>query len=123
MKNLQSSKEGYLFVDHRASPGLPADFARRMGYDPATVAEGQLLEAATKTCQHCGTVVIMNPERVRTRANCPDCGNDYICDFCDAERHKPGYVHNPIRKWIDDTLEDGFRQENDYQRLGNPLLK
>ena len=46
-------REGYLMVDHRASPGIPEDVARQIGMDPAQVKEGKLLEAATLTCSHC----------------------------------------------------------------------
>ena len=28
---------GYLFVDHRNSPGIPEDMARKMGYEPSLV--------------------------------------------------------------------------------------
>ena len=28
------TREGYAFLDHRASPGLSEDFARACGYDP-----------------------------------------------------------------------------------------
>ena len=96
-----SQSEGYLFVDHRASPGIPAEQARRMGYDPAQVGEGRVLEAATKMCRHCNNPVILNPLRDRERATCLACGGDYICDLCDAERRRPDYQHLPFRKIVD----------------------
>jgi hypothetical protein len=93
--------EGELFVDHRASPGLPEDAARKMGYEPSQVGEGRLFEAATLMCHHCHQIAIKNPLRQRERAFCMACGGAYICDLCDAERRKPDYVHMPFRKIVD----------------------
>jgi hypothetical protein len=97
----QSSKEGELFVDHRASPGIPEMKARQLGYEPATVGEGKLFEAATLMCEHCHQIAIKNPLRTRERASCMACGGAYICDLCDAERRKPDYKHLPFRKIVD----------------------
>jgi hypothetical protein len=93
--------EGYLFVDHRASPGIPEELARRMGYEPALVGEGKVLEAATLMCLHCNQPVVLNPLRTRERAFCMQCGGGYICDLCDGERRKPDYVHLPFKKVVD----------------------
>lgn len=93
--------EGEIFIDHRASPGIPPAQARQMGYDPAHVAEGRLFEAATMTCQHCQAIVIKNPGRDRERAYCMACAGAYICDLCDAERRKPDYQHLPMKKIVD----------------------
>ena len=89
---------GYLFVDHRSSPGIPESMARKMGYDPHLTGEGKLYEADTQTCAHCNTPVILNPERKRARNYCMACSGEYICDLCDAERRKPDYKHLPFRK-------------------------
>ena len=89
---------GYLFVDHRNSPGIPEDVARKMGYEPSLVGEGKLMEADTMMCAHCNRPVIMNPMRTRDRAYCMGCGGQYICDLCDAERRKPDYKHLPFNK-------------------------
>lgn len=104
MKNPESSKESYLFVDHRFSPGLPEDVARRMGYDPKLVAEGKLLETATLTCCHCRTVVIKNPDRHRARGRCNYC-DGYVCDNCAVEMLDPNYVHLPWQKRVDDHMD------------------
>jgi hypothetical protein len=93
--------EGEIFIDHRASPGLPANVARHLGYDPVQVAEGTLFEAATIMCEHCHRIVVRNPLRERERAFCMQCGGAYICDLCDDERRKPDYVHMPFRKIVD----------------------
>jgi len=92
---------GYLFVDHRASPGIPADKARQMGYEPSQVGEGKVMEADTMTCAHCRDIFIKNPLRTRERYYCMECGGDYICDLCNAERLKSDYVHLPFQQIVD----------------------
>lgn len=86
------SHEGYLMVDHRASPGLPREYAERRGLNPRELGEGGLFEAPTLGCPHCGSVVVMNPDRKRERAHCIKC-DSYICDWCEARRHEPDYEH------------------------------
>jgi hypothetical protein len=83
---------GYVTVDHRASPGLPADFARAHGYAPAQVCEGAFFEADTFGCPHCGGTVVKNPLRTRPRELCMKC-NTFICDTCAAIARAPDYVH------------------------------
>ena len=97
----QSSNEGELFVDHRASPGLPPAQARQLGYEPSQVGEGKLFEAATLMCVHCNQVVVRNLLRERERAFCMQCSGGYICDLCDNERRRSDYVHMPFRKIVD----------------------
>jgi hypothetical protein len=92
---------GYLFVDHRASPGIPEDKARQMGFDPSLVGEGKLMEADTMTCAHCRNIIVRNPDRTRERYYCMECGGDYICDLCNIERRKPDYVHLPFQQIVD----------------------
>ena len=92
---------GYLIVDHRASPGLPEDVARRSGYDPSLVKEGKVFEADTYTCAHCKSTVVMNKERSRKREECRKCSNHYICDWCYAETQMPDYSHLPYDKKVD----------------------
>jgi hypothetical protein len=98
----QRSREGYLLIDHRASPGLPADVARAVGLDPAQTAEGRILEAASLTCAHCKTVVMKNPLRQRAREYCAKCDH-YICDFCHAAAVQAGYTHLPYEKRVELT--------------------
>jgi hypothetical protein len=97
--------EGYIIVDHRASPGLPEDIARAAGFDPAQCKAGGVFESATLTCSHCGTAYVKNHFRTRERAYCSKCDH-YICDFCDAGRQKADYVHLPINKQIDIVMSD-----------------
>jgi ribosomal protein S27AE len=86
--------EGYLMVDHRASPGLS---------DNPLMGEGKLFEAKTNHCSHCGTVVIMNPLRTRERSFCSKC-NKYICDNCGVSVKLPDYVHKPYKQQIEEGL-------------------
>ena len=104
----KSRFEGYLMVDHRASPGIPEDVARAAGRDPRFSGEGKLFEAATMTCWHCQNIVVLNPERRRARAYCPKCDN-YICDGCEALRQMPGYVHVSMEQLSDAILESAAK--------------
>lgn len=97
-------REGYLMVDHRASPGLSAEEARLAGYDPLMCREGKLLEMATLTCSHCKCTVVKSHQRTRERPSCAKCGGHYICDICAFKASLPDYSHAPFDKVIDDTL-------------------
>jgi len=107
--------EGYLMIDHRFSPGVPADVARSMGLDPRFMGEGKVMETATIHCGHCLGVVVKNPNRIRERGYCRHCDH-YICDACDAQRHLPGYVHASGEKIID-VLQNAAAKG---QTLGSP---
>lgn len=61
--------EGYLLIDHRASPGTP------------DIPEGTVFEVATIVCSHCQQRMIRNPLRTRERQYCAGCDH-YICDRC-----------------------------------------
>ena len=56
----KKTHDGELFVDHRASPGVPETAAQRMGYHPNQVKEGAVFECATLGCKHCGSCVVLN---------------------------------------------------------------
>jgi hypothetical protein len=90
---------GWLMIDHSASPGIPADIARKIGLNPKEVAEGTVAEFHTVSCRHCGGHVRLNPQRTRARGYCKFCDH-YICDVCDYLRTLPEYVHrtreNPV---------------------------
>lgn len=101
-----NKREGEIVIDHRASPGLPADIAIRAGYDPSQVKEGQLFEAATLTCAHCKNVVVKNPLRIRARNDCGKCGFRYVCDFCYEKMQHPDYVHISFEKKADIILHN-----------------
>jgi hypothetical protein len=93
---------GEIFLDHRASPGLPEDVARASGYDPQLCKEGKLFEAATLHCSHCGIHVVKNPLRTRDRPHCWTC-NHYVCDPCHAVMQHADYVHTPFDRFADLT--------------------
>lgn len=73
----ERSREGYLLIDHRNSPGT------------AAVGPGVTFESATNTCFHCQRIVVLNPDRTRERYRCPDCFR-YVCDQCAAVRAAGG---------------------------------
>jgi hypothetical protein len=102
-------REGYLMIDHRASPGIPEDIARASGLDPRFAGEGKLLEQATLTCSHCKAAVVKNPMRIRERHSCVKCGGHYICDGCHAKSMEPLYQHTPFEKVKDTVLDYAAR--------------
>jgi len=110
MRNSQRSKESYLLVDHRASPGLTPEMARRMGYIPELVAEGKVFEAPTLTCAHCRTIAIMNLDRTRARGRCNYC-DSYVCDVCALAMMSPDYIHLPWQKRVDDHMDAEARPD------------
>lgn len=97
-----AKQTGYLFVDHRASPGLPENVARWAGYDPRLCREGKMFEADTMTCAHCKGVVVKNPLRTRDRHYCTKCSGHYICDGCAYMASQSDYVHTPFGKVVEE---------------------
>ncbi len=97
------AREGELMIDHRASPGLPAGFYRSIGLEGLDCPEGSLAEAATITCAHCNTVVIMNPDRSRARGHCHKC-DAYVCDNPACHRDC-----TPFSKILDVTEAHAYR--------------
>jgi hypothetical protein len=97
----QRDKEGYLRIDHRDSPGFTEEEAIAAGRS-CLIGQPRLFEAPTFTCSHCTRVVIMNPQRERSRAYCPKCDH-LICDWCEAERVRTG-VCRPFNQVIDEHL-------------------
>ena len=89
--------EGYLMVDHRASPGL----------DKPGMGEGSIFEAPTLGCAHCATVVVMNPNRKRARAYCAKCDR-YICDNCAVVAVMPEYQHRSWQELVDMVTSGRF---------------
>lgn len=110
--------EGYWMVDHRASPGLPADFYQKMGSDIPVATEGKMVEAATMTCSHCTMTVVVNPDRKRARAYCRACDH-YVCDVCALRATMPDYVHTPFQKKVDELVDHSYHQTFEL----SPLLK
>jgi hypothetical protein len=101
----QKSREGELFIDHRASPGMPKGFMRSLGLDAPDVIEGKMWVGATLTCCHCNAVVIKNHERKRSRGHCFKC-DAYICDACEANK-----TCTPFSKILDNEEKRIYRAE------------
>ena len=88
----QRAREGYLQVDHRNSPGISAEEVRRVNalgknkfeFVPA----GMKFESATRVCCHCGTPVVLNPDRSRPRGYCRKC-DAYHCDKIECQECTP----------------------------------
>ena len=98
------SHEGYMMLDHRASPGV-------VGSDHfLPVGEGQQFEAPTYTCSHCGTIVIVNPDRTRAREWCSGCDH-YICDRCGGVKKATGVCKTLAQTF--DELELTIRRDED----------
>lgn len=82
MKTIRSL-EGELLIDHRNSPGVPAELLIASGLPPE--AGRGVYESATYTCHHCQSIVVMNPQRTRERHVCRGCMH-VICDGCAEEK-------------------------------------
>ncbi len=102
MRNPKRTHEGYLLVDHRAGPGLPREMTDPLGLAP--MVGGSVMESATITCSHCQKLVVLNPDRQRSRGYCPKCDH-YICDECEIERVASGYACMPFVQIGDEALE------------------
>ncbi|HVO24828.1 MAG TPA: hypothetical protein VMW56_14500 [Candidatus Margulisiibacteriota bacterium] len=99
-----NSKEGYLLIDHSASPGVPVEMAQLLGVQSAP--EGKTLEVPTLHCNHCGGNQIKNPDRLRARGHCNQC-DEYICDSCAVTYHVTG-VCICDHKRIDIAVDHGI---------------
>lgn len=99
-------REGYLLIDNRLGPGVSEEFVRASGKEVPVVGEGRVLESATKTCRHCHSVVVLNPDRMRARGHCRKC-DGYICDnpACHLECV-------PMERVLDVVQENAFRFDN-----------
>jgi hypothetical protein len=115
----KKSHDGEIFVDHRASPGIPEHVAMRLGYHPSEVREGAVLSAATYSCSHCQAVVVMNLLRTRERAYCQKC-DQYICDGCDIARRDPDYVHRNVMEVVELVHSGKYTLSGS---MGRPVLK
>lgn len=112
---------GYLCIDHRNTPGMPARLLAAMGPEAISAPAGQRLEVKIFTCSHCQRQLIENPERKRARAYCPSCDH-YICDLCEGQRLKTGCM--PIAK-VFDVLQERVARGKPlvlYDYAGRPLV-
>lgn len=116
-----AQRTGFLYIDHRASPGIPEEMAQAVGLDPKFFCEGGVFEADTLTCAHCKGVQIKNPDRTRERGSCQKCSGKYLCDGCWASTRDPDYVHVQYEQARDTTLELGARYGT-FSMGSNPRL-
>jgi len=86
----KKSRDGYVMLDHRESPGVTCEEAWRTGNAIIPIGGGAKLEAATFTCSKCQKVIVKNPGRMRERAYCRKCDHD-VCDECGLQL-KLGHV-------------------------------
>jgi hypothetical protein len=111
------SREGELYIDHRASPGLPPDFYRRIGLVAPEAPGGAVVERATVTCCHCNAVVVLNPLRTRARGHCFKC-DAYVCDNPACHRDC-----TPFDKTLDDAEKRAYREQQQQMLTGFILQK
>lgn len=100
----KTNREGYLLIDHRYSPGLPASD----GFDPEIFGPGRTFESGMWQCSHCQRGIVKNPLRQRARAYCAKCDH-YICDNCETNRHLTGGECRPFRQIADEAQEAAVR--------------
>lgn len=102
---MSKPREGLLIIDHRNSPGVSDELIRAAGFAAPAVGAGCIFESPVIMCAHCGTPVVLNPNRSRPRGYCRKC-DAYVCDnpACNAECA-------PFSKTIDDLQEKAFRQQ------------
>ena len=67
--------EGYLMIDNRFNAAIPKHPDPRFD----AIGANQTYECATITCAHCNTIVILRPDRSRSRGYCRKC-DAYVCD-------------------------------------------
>lgn len=78
------SHEGYLIIDHRASPGIKG---------PKQLGEGKVFEADTRSCGHCSIPIVMTGRTGNWV--CSHCDSN-LCDVCAF-----GYQLNGVcRPWV-----------------------
>ncbi len=97
--------EGYIMLDHRNSPGVTPEMLATGHYLPAP--EGKVFEAPIIRCNHCGTMLVVNPARTRAREHCPKCDH-YICDGCGLARKLDGGECLPVDKKHDIMAEENL---------------
>jgi hypothetical protein len=98
--------EGYYMSDHRnAGAPMPDALQLKAGL-PAGSGRG-LFESSTFRCNHCGAVVINNPDRSRPRGWCKHCDH-YVCDHCAGTLFSTGVCY-PIKKRMEEAQEAALR--------------
>src|ERR1700686_5319728 len=101
------SREAYLLIDHRNSPGITHEFAKANNIEGPIVGAGVTFESAMVVCHCCTRDVILNPDRTRERAWCM-VHDAYLCDDCDAARRSRGECVSFQQKW-DQVVEAALK--------------
>lgn len=83
------SKEAYLLIDHKNSPGISEEFARQHNLPGPAVGAGKVFESAISVCHCCTGDIILNPNRSRPREWCMK-HDAYLCDGCALVRRLTG---------------------------------
>lgn len=81
-------------------------------------AADKTVREATLSCRHCGTHVVINPDRERERGFCRLC-NRYICDHCKAASVLPDYVHRTFSDIADLVMSGKYTLSGS---VSNPVL-
>lgn len=95
----ERSREGYLLLDHRDSPGVNPELERICGLPVGATKAGAFFESATRSCRHCQRQIVLNPDRSRERHRCRGCG--YMCDACAAIYAIDGVCRNIERQFAE----------------------
>jgi hypothetical protein len=108
VQHSKRAQESYLMIDHRSSPGLPAEMVRQSDLPPG--ARGGMFEAPTVTCSHCQRNIVINPLRSqdKPRAYCAKCDH-YICDNCGVTMKLNGWICYPWKQLEDDLLNQAAK--------------
>ena len=103
-------QEGYLLIDHTAAEGITPEMVAGVGLDlPFTIVpSGKKLESATITCHGCERLIVLNPDRSRSRGYCPK-HDAYLCDQCEAQRVRTG-VCKALRDEIYELMNAAARR-------------
>ena len=104
-----SDLEGYVMIDHRASPGVPAKILDELGLPHE--AGRHLYEGPTYTCGHCQRQVIVAVGAFGTREKryvCRGCAH-VLCQSCAEEKTRTG-ICNPFEKQVDELLTAAERR-------------
>ena len=105
----ERSREGWVIIDHRAGAGVTKEELVKHGVNAPAVGAGEVFEAPTITCSHCGGSFIINPLRTRERARCSRCRH-YLCDGCGA-KYKESLQCTPVKALADALSGLGYKQE------------
>lgn len=120
MNSLRST-EGYVWISHKFSPGVPDEVMVKTGYPAGAGRKDSVFESATFTCADCERVVVMNPDRSRARGYCPKC-NHYLCDQCETVRVQSGGACNNFKDRIDRMLNKIASSPVSTERFVSPII-